>query len=110
MAASRAVLLGPCAYPGYRHEGSLRPLEQAAEGLSPVPTCTADLVREFTVGPRRGACGIPLLHQHERIVVTEQEAAHEPAAGAKCGGVAVLTCNGGGGGGQGPPRPPRHTR
>ena len=84
---------------------SWTPLQQAAQWLSTVPARAANLVSQFAVGPRRVACGIPLLHQHECIVVTEQEAANEPALRPECGGVAVLTRNGGREGRQVPPCP-----
>ena len=68
-------------------------LQQSAERLPAVAPGAPNLVDQFAFTPRRFAARIPLVEQREGILVRQQESAHQPAAGAECGDVAVLTAD-----------------
>ena len=69
----------------------MRPLQQAADGLTAVAASAADLLAELALGPRRLAAGVPLDEHGECLVVFQRKAADDAAAGAECVEVAVVT-------------------
>ena len=67
-----------------------RRLQQAADGLATVATGAPDLLKEFALGPRRLAAGVPLCEQGERLIVVEGETADDAAARLEGVEVAVV--------------------